>query len=660
RRAATREIEPNVNVQGLQPKVTNNAKVQAPPYLKFSSTLNPNGFLVPQSHCLTYNQDLNAVMLVQRFTADWPASAFPVAPGAGKSGYTVCKWTVNNGAAWDSTCFKQDDANYGRYPSGVVVNTAGNTNPKLARIVACGPSNTGTNWTGNYFASGLLDGTLSTVAGGHAQTTNDQQFMSATAVGQGYNLSFPRISAVYNSGTVWVGGMKDHTPLTPTGSYGVAYMKGVLNGGGTAMVWTQDSMIGKWTHGSTAALNQGIGTPYIAFGPDKLTGYKMVTGSDTLVGCSPCKGFKPSIWKTTDGGVTWTQKNIGFNWSTLSAAWANLQPTRDKSSTTANFLDNFGGAVAVDANGKLHYITAVSSAYSTHRDSMGYTFTYDYAYTNTCSKPWVIDFSTDGSGAWTAQFIATLNTSNMGATVGTSDTTAAANPWLGTSPNKVSYDNRIQVTSNKAGDKLFYSWSDSDTASNNRYNTSPSLVYMGYDVTGNKYTALKKIDFANTVDGIWFHYVADYAMNPSTGNWQIPAMYISSRGGTFNGTGIVETFYIDDATINNAEFTLTAKAFPVCPAAGINEIASNISSVSQNFPNPFGTTSFVKVNLVNGEKITLNVYNTVGQIVASKQVNGNTGENLIEIDAANMVSGMYFYTVQVGASVVTKKMSVQK
>jgi hypothetical protein len=82
--------------------------------------------------------------------------------------------------------------------------------------------------------------------------------------------------------------------------------------------------------------------------------------------------------------------------------------------------------------------------------------------------------------------------------------------------------------------------------------------------------------------------------------------------------------------------------------------------VSQNFPNPFSGTTNVQVQLETASNLTLVVTNMTGQ----KVLEINKGyvpaqTHTFSIDASDLQSGVYFYTVTAGASQVTKKMIVE-
>ena len=84
-------------------------------------------------------------------------------------------------------------------------------------------------------------------------------------------------------------------------------------------------------------------------------------------------------------------------------------------------------------------------------------------------------------------------------------------------------------------------------------------------------------------------------------------------------------------------------------------------SLSQNYPNPFNPSTSISYHLPVNGFVTLKVYDVLGDEVATL-VNGekHAGEYEIEFDAANLSSGVYFYQLQAGSLVETKKMLLLK
>jgi hypothetical protein len=91
-------------------------------------------------------------------------------------------------------------------------------------------------------------------------------------------------------------------------------------------------------------------------------------------------------------------------------------------------------------------------------------------------------------------------------------------------------------------------------------------------------------------------------------------------------------------------------------------------SLSQNYPNPFNPSTTIKYTIPNitlcgveGSRVQLKVYDVLGNEVATL-ANEEKPVGTYEITwyAANLPSGIYFYKLQAGSSVETKKMILLK
>lgn len=81
----------------------------------------------------------------------------------------------------------------------------------------------------------------------------------------------------------------------------------------------------------------------------------------------------------------------------------------------------------------------------------------------------------------------------------------------------------------------------------------------------------------------------------------------------------------------------------------------------QNYPNPFNPTTHIDFILPQASKLTLRVYNLLGQEV-KELANGrfSPGRHSIVLDASNLSSGIYFYRLQLENNVITKKLTLLK
>jgi photosystem II stability/assembly factor-like uncharacterized protein len=80
-------------------------------------------------------------------------------------------------------------------------------------------------------------------------------------------------------------------------------------------------------------------------------------------------------------------------------------------------------------------------------------------------------------------------------------------------------------------------------------------------------------------------------------------------------------------------------------------------SLEQNYPNPFNPSTTIKFSIPTSEFVTLKVYDVLGNEVATL-VNEEkpAGSYEINFDASNLSSGIYLYTVQAGSYTQTKKL----
>ena len=79
----------------------------------------------------------------------------------------------------------------------------------------------------------------------------------------------------------------------------------------------------------------------------------------------------------------------------------------------------------------------------------------------------------------------------------------------------------------------------------------------------------------------------------------------------------------------------------------------------QNYPNPFNPSSIIRYDLPQRSHVIMSIYNTLGQRVATL-VNGDqeAGYHEVRFDAHSLASGAYFYRMQAGSFVQTKKLLV--
>jgi hypothetical protein len=83
--------------------------------------------------------------------------------------------------------------------------------------------------------------------------------------------------------------------------------------------------------------------------------------------------------------------------------------------------------------------------------------------------------------------------------------------------------------------------------------------------------------------------------------------------------------------------------------------------LSQNYPNPFNPATSISFSIPKSAFVTLKIYNAIGQEVANliNEIK-DPGNYKLNFDAAKLSSGIYFYRLEAGNFVSTKKMVLMK
>ena len=92
-----------------------------------------------------------------------------------------------------------------------------------------------------------------------------------------------------------------------------------------------------------------------------------------------------------------------------------------------------------------------------------------------------------------------------------------------------------------------------------------------------------------------------------------------------------------------------------------NETIPTQFELAQNYPNPFNPSTIIKYALPKEEKVTLKVYNNVGELVVTlvNEVQ-SVGVHQVTFNASRLASGVYFYKIEAGEFSQTKKLILMK
>ena len=132
--------------------------------------------------------------------------------------------------------------------------------------------------------------------------------------------------------------------------------------------------------------------------------------------------------------------------------------------------------------------------------------------------------------------------------------------------------------------------------------------------------------------------------------------------------------------LNNNKVLITGGAYDVSPNGSIaiasaelfnyNYVPTSIENTKnkklsyllfQNYPNPFNPTTIIKYEIPKTSLVTLKIYDILGRVVKTLvNEKESIGSYKVEFNASRLASGIYFYRIQAGDYVQTKKMILLK
>lgn len=608
---------------------------------RIGGSTNAYGVQSVEGRALTYNAGINTIGMVMRKEAGWAGVT------GGNSGTVVYTYSKDGGATWDSTILIANATKLMRHPGGTIYNPVGNTTPANAYAVASGPWHPGSNWQGDYFGSKQL-----TFPGN--STTGTALFVDnlslATTPGQ-VKQDFARcdMQASTNGKVHVLGGLYENISGTTAATQkfrGAIVNTGTFNAG--TFTWTVDSLKPNFKV-NTAGAKQGFSQFNQAWSEDGQTGYVIFDGVDAnAVAGTSSNTYQLYVYKTSNGGASWARHAPLYDFSSIPQVGDRTYPAKVINKPKPWISMGEGSCGTVDANGQLHFIATFGSSASDNIDSLGYTYNVNFKTT----WNYITDFYTTNTG-WCAIVLDSLTTDGPAAT--------DAGAWS-SSTGGVGYDARLQISRTTDGQKLFYSWVDSDTlVTGTHLNTLPDVHMKGYDLATNMLTMTKNMSTGKpgNYNSFWFLSSPIVAV-PSAGVYQIPTIYTNGDDGTNNGDNPVSYYYMNDNTFATADFNVMYTGG--CTPTNVKQLAINNTLENLNFyPNPASHNGTIDVQLNESAKLDVSILNAVGQTVYSTSVNGNLGSNKVDVNLSNLSSGLYFYQVKIGNSkAVTKKFAVEK
>ena len=233
-----------------------------------------------------------------------------------------------------------------------------------------------------------------------------------------------------------------------------------------------------------------------------------------------------------------------------------------------------------------------------------------------------------------------------GAGVGVFLSTDNGDTWTGINTGLPSYTGVSSLAINSTGHifagtfqgGVFRSTDNGDTWTQiNTGLTNLDVRSLAINSTGHIFAGTNGGAFRSTDNGDTWTQI-----NTGLTNTGVSSLAINSTGHIFTGTFGSGVFRGVESTISVREIT--------------GQLPSSFS-LGQNYPNPFNPLTIIEYSLPRSGDVSLIIYNLLGEEVA-RLVDGfqQAGEYNTNWNAANVASGVYFYRLQAGDFVRTRKM----
>jgi hypothetical protein len=138
----------------------------------------------------------------------------------------------------------------------------------------------------------------------------------------------------------------------------------------------------------------------------------------------------------------------------------------------------------------------------------------------------------------------------------------------------------------------------------------------------------------------------------------------AKRLGTGNGRVYTVTYTATDASGNSAIASATVTVPHDMGAGNSRFYDAPIPDrvvLGENYPNPFNPTTMIAYDIPSPGHVMLKVYNLLGQEVAVLvDEDLPAGRYQVSWNASGLASGLYFYRIQAGSFVDTKKLLILK
>jgi len=399
--------------------------------------------------------------------------------------------------------------------------------------------------------------------------------------------------------------------------------------------------------------------------------------------CGDASGGAARVYLSTDGGTSWTLRNGGLPAQNSYGMFA-------FNANTA-FVGNAVGSLYKTTNGGVNWTNVLTVSGSFTNGVYMFNTNYGIYFGDPAAAsgvPYQFRITTDGGNTWNLSPTAPIASNEFGV-INAWDATDSSHVWAG-SANTIASSTNAKIYKTTTG--FFGTWS---------YATVPGVggtsgcYYQAVAFTNNTngMAGSSGGDIKKTTDGgvTWTTVTPPFptgtsaiismnSIKDASNTIRIATMGDSAQ--IFRTTNLGTTWVKEYCPLQAAlgqiqhiQFLSPTLGYAALGGtlgglirygnpSGISNEGGNIPesfTLSQNYPNPFNPSTTIKFAIPKSGNVTLAVYNSLGKEVETL-VNEfmNAGTYEVTYDASKLTSGIYFYKIMTNGFAETKRMMLVK
>ena len=207
--------------------------------------------------------------------------------------------------------------------------------------------------------------------------------------------------------------------------------------------------------------------------------------------------------------------------------------------------------------------------------------------------------------------------------------------------------NAIHASISSDGQLMTMVWLDAATMA--PADTFPDIWFSYRNISGSQWSTPVNLTQTPGFPELLLHAAPTVKVNgPNNYTLFIGRSYQSSINTYPPDNGVLTTFFVSPYTFLTTDVRQTGHQ----PEA---------FKLDQNFPNPFNPSTTIHYSLGGAGRVTLKIYNALGQEVATVvDQNQAAGEHQARFDASGLASGLYIYKITAGSWSESRKMLLVK